>query len=62
MPDMKLPIGLALGAPARLDEAFGAIDWKSLSQLTFEAPDADAFPCLRLAYEAGRTGGGAPRC
>ena len=60
MPDMKLPIGLALGTPARLDEAFGAIDWKSLSQLTFEAPDVDAFPCLRLAYEAGRGGGGAP--
>jgi 1-deoxy-D-xylulose-5-phosphate reductoisomerase len=60
MPDMKLPIGLALGAPARLDEAFGAIDWTSLSQLTFEAPDVDAFPCLRLAYAAGRAGGGAP--
>jgi 1-deoxy-D-xylulose-5-phosphate reductoisomerase len=60
MPDMKLPIGLALGAPARLDEAFGTIDWTSLSQLTFEAPDADAFPCLRLAYAAGREGGGAP--
>ncbi len=60
MPDMKLPIGLALGAPARLDQPFGAIDWSSLSQLTFEAPDVDAFPCLRLAYEAGRAGGGAP--
>ncbi|MEX2100557.1 MAG: 1-deoxy-D-xylulose-5-phosphate reductoisomerase [Acidimicrobiia bacterium] len=60
MPDMKLPIGLALGAPARLGEPFGAIDWTSLSQLTFEAPDVDAFPCLQLAYEAGRAGGGAP--
>ncbi len=60
MPDMRLPIGLALGAPARLDEPFGAIDWTTLSQLTFEAPDTDAFPCLRLAYEAGRAGGGAP--
>jgi 1-deoxy-D-xylulose-5-phosphate reductoisomerase len=60
MPDMRLPIGLALGAPARLDEAYGAIDWTSLAQLTFEPPDVDAFPCLRLAYEAGRAGGGAP--
>ncbi|MFI5053609.1 MAG: 1-deoxy-D-xylulose-5-phosphate reductoisomerase [Acidimicrobiia bacterium] len=59
-PDMRLPIGLALGAPARLDEPFGAIDWAELSQLTFEAPDLDAFRCLRLAYEAGRSGGGAP--
>jgi 1-deoxy-D-xylulose-5-phosphate reductoisomerase len=60
MPDMRLPIGLALGAPARLPEAFGAIDWTSLRELTFEAPDLDAFPCLALAYEAGRAGGGAP--
>jgi 1-deoxy-D-xylulose-5-phosphate reductoisomerase len=60
MPDMRLPIGLALGAPARLDEPFGAIDWAQTSQLTFEPPDSDAFPCLRLAYEAGRAGGGAP--
>jgi 1-deoxy-D-xylulose-5-phosphate reductoisomerase len=60
MPDMRLPIGLALGAPDRLDEAFGAIDWTQLAQLTFEAPDLEAFPCLQLAYEAGRAGGGAP--
>jgi 1-deoxy-D-xylulose-5-phosphate reductoisomerase len=60
MPDMRLPIGLALGAPARLPEAFGAIDWTEVSQLTFEAPDLEAFPCLRLAFEAGRAGGSAP--
>jgi 1-deoxy-D-xylulose-5-phosphate reductoisomerase len=60
MPDMRLPIGLALGAPDRLPEAFGAIDWTELSQLTFETPDLDAFPCLRLAFEAGGAGGSAP--
>jgi 1-deoxy-D-xylulose-5-phosphate reductoisomerase len=60
MPDMRLPIGLALGAPHRLDQAFGAIDWRTLRALTFEAPDLDAFPCLGLAYAAGRAGGGAP--
>ena len=60
MPDMRLPIGLALGAPDRLDEPFGAIDWTRLAALTFEPPDREAFPCLDLAYEAGRTGGGAP--
>jgi 1-deoxy-D-xylulose-5-phosphate reductoisomerase len=59
MPDMRLPIGLALGAPHRLDRPFGAIDWTSLGSLTFESPDLDAFPCLRLAYEAGRAGGAA---
>jgi 1-deoxy-D-xylulose-5-phosphate reductoisomerase len=60
MPDMKLPIGLALGAPHRLDQPFGAIDWTTLSSLTFEAPDLAAFPGLSLAYAAGRAGGGAP--
>ena len=60
MPDMRLPIGLALGAPARLDQPFGAIDWTTLSSLTFETPDLGAFPCLALAFAAGRAGGGAP--
>jgi 1-deoxy-D-xylulose-5-phosphate reductoisomerase len=60
MPDMRLPIGLALGAPDRLDEAFGPIDWSTVGSLTFETPDRDAFPCLDLAYRAGRQGGGAP--
>ena len=60
MPDMRLPIGLALGAPDRLHEPFGAIDWTMLGSLTFEPPDIEAFPCLALAYEAGRSGGGAP--
>jgi len=60
MPDMRLPIGLALGAPARFPEAFGAIDWTTLSTLTFEPPDRQTFRALDLAYEAGRTGGTAP--
>ena len=60
MPDMRLPIGLALGAPDRLDEPFGALDWSTIGQLTFEPPDLEAFPCLALAYAAGRAGGAAP--
>lgn len=60
MPDMRLPIGLALAAPDRLPEPFGAIDWVTLGSLTFEPPDFDAFPCLGLAYAAGRAGGAAP--
>ncbi|MGO9873403.1 MAG: 1-deoxy-D-xylulose-5-phosphate reductoisomerase [Acidimicrobiia bacterium] len=59
-PDMRLPIGLALGAPDRLPEAFGAIDWSTLGTLTFEPPDPTTFRCLALAYEAGRVGGTAP--
>ena len=46
-PDMRLPIGLALGAPERLPEAFGAIDWTTLGTLTFEPPDRDDVPVPR---------------
>jgi 1-deoxy-D-xylulose-5-phosphate reductoisomerase len=60
LPDMRLPIGYALAYPHRLSTAFGPIDWTSLSALTFEEPDTDAFPCLSLAYVAGRQGGTAP--
>jgi 1-deoxy-D-xylulose-5-phosphate reductoisomerase len=59
-PDMRLPIGYALGYPDRLDHAFGPIDWSNLSRLDFELPDRRAFACLALAEEAGRAGGLAP--
>ncbi len=59
-PDMRLPIGYALGWPERIDTAFGALDWARLGRLDFEPPDHEAFPCLGLAYEAGRSGGTAP--
>ncbi len=59
-PDMRLPIGYAMGWPDRLPTAFGAIDWTAAATLTFEPPDRDVFRCLSLAYEAGRTGGAAP--
>jgi len=60
MPDMRLPIALALGAPDRLPVPYGAIDWSTLGRLDFEVPDLETFPCLALAYEAGRLGGTAP--
>lgn len=60
LPDMRLPIGLALGAPARLDETFGAIDWSRVAEFTFEPPDTATFRCLALAYSAGIAGGTAP--
>ncbi len=59
-PDMRLPIGYALAYPDRFPLPYGRIDWAALSRLDFEAPDLDAFPCLALAYEAGRVGGTAP--
>ncbi len=60
MPDMKLPIAYALSYPDRFGQPFGGIDWTQLSRLDFEAPDLEAFPCLGLAYEAGRAGELAP--
>jgi 1-deoxy-D-xylulose-5-phosphate reductoisomerase len=62
IPDMRLPIGYALSYPERMGSAFGAIDWARLGHLDFEVPDAASFPCLRLAYDAGRRGGTAPAC
>ncbi|MFI5041257.1 MAG: 1-deoxy-D-xylulose-5-phosphate reductoisomerase [Acidimicrobiales bacterium] len=59
-PDMRLPIGYSLAYPDRLPVAFGPLDWRGLGALTFEPPDLEAFPCLTLAYEAGRAGGLAP--
>jgi 1-deoxy-D-xylulose-5-phosphate reductoisomerase len=60
LPDMRLPIGYALAYPDRIATPFGRIEWSELRRLDFEAPDLDAFPCLGLAYEAGRRGETAP--
>ncbi len=60
MPDMRLPIGYALGYPHRIGTAFGRIDWAALGSLDFEPPDLATFRCLSLAYAAGRAGGVAP--
>jgi 1-deoxy-D-xylulose-5-phosphate reductoisomerase len=60
MPDMRLPIGYALGYPDRIGTPFGRIDWTSLGRLDFEPPDRSTFRCLGLAYDAGRVGGTAP--
>jgi len=59
-PDMRLPIGYALGYPRRLDHAYGALDWAAVGSLDFEPPDREVFACLGLAEQAGRTGGVAP--
>ena len=54
-PDMRLPIGLALGAPDRLPEAFGAIDWTTLGTLTSSRPTATpSVPRPRLRGRPGR--------
>jgi len=60
LPDMRLPIAYALSYPDRATTAFGRIDWADLRRLDFEPPDLEAFPCVALAYEAGRMGETAP--
>jgi 1-deoxy-D-xylulose-5-phosphate reductoisomerase len=60
LPDMRLPIGYALAWPDRIATPFGRIDWTACGPLEFEAPDRAAFPCLDLAYAAGRMGETAP--
>ena len=59
-PDMQVPISYALHFPERADTEVAALDLAEIGQLTFERPDLDAFPCLRLAREAGEAGGTAP--
>ena len=59
-PDMRVPISYALHHPERADVPMEQLDLASVGELTFENPDTDAFPCLRLAREAGETGGTAP--
>jgi 1-deoxy-D-xylulose-5-phosphate reductoisomerase len=54
---MRVPISYALHHPQRVDVPVPALDLAAVGELTFEAPDLDLFPCLRLAREAGEAGG-----
>lgn len=59
-PDMRIPISLALGYPDRLPSPRKPLSLEQYSTLTFEHPDYDKFPLLRLAFEAIREGGNLP--
>lgn len=59
-PDMRTPIAYCLGLPERIDSGVGELDFGTLSALTFQKPDFDRFPCLKLAYQAMNAGGAAP--
>ena len=56
-PDMKLPIRYAMTYPYRAESPDAPLDLLRCGPLTFAAPDEDAFPCLRLARQCGKTGG-----
>jgi 1-deoxy-D-xylulose-5-phosphate reductoisomerase len=59
-PDMRVPIAYALHHPDRVDVPVPRLDLAQVGALTFEEPDLDAFPCLRLAREAAIAGGTGP--
>jgi len=60
LPDMKLPILYALTYPDRIKTNFPRFNFMDYPELTFQAPDGETFPCLRIAYEAMRKGGNVP--
>lgn len=61
LPDMRIPISVALGYPERLPyEGKGLDFFKEGANLTFEEPDAEVFGCIKLAYEASNAGGSYP--
>jgi 1-deoxy-D-xylulose-5-phosphate reductoisomerase len=60
LPDMRLPIQYALAHPRRLFAPVERLNLAEVGQLTFSSVDAAKYPCLGLAYEAGRRGGTCP--
>ena len=60
MPDMRGPIGYAMGYPSRLPYDAKPLDFAALGHLDFAAPDAERFPCLGMAVQALKRGGSAP--
>jgi 1-deoxy-D-xylulose-5-phosphate reductoisomerase len=59
-PDMRIPIAYALAWPERMETPAERLDLARIGSLTFEAPDLDRFPSLRVAREAMEAGGAAP--
>lgn len=57
-PDMRTPIAYSLSWPDRVDAGVDTLDLVKTGRLDFESPDLEAFPCLRLAYEAINIPGG----
>ena len=60
VPDMRVPIQVALSYPERWPAAHERLDWPASTPLDFSAPDPERFPCLGLAYAALAEGGAAP--
>jgi 1-deoxy-D-xylulose-5-phosphate reductoisomerase len=60
LPDMRTSLAVGLGWPQRIESGVAGLDLLAHGRLDFEAPDDEAFPCLRLAWQALEAGGAAP--
>ncbi len=60
LPDMRVPISYAMGYPNRVPFGGQRLSLAQLGKLTFEAPDMERFPCLKMAFEAQKAGGVTP--
>lgn len=60
LPDMRLPIQLAMTYPERVSTGFEALDAWEMGTLHFEKPRFDVFPGITMAYDCGKQGGSAP--
>lgn len=60
LPDMRTTLAVGLAWPERIDSGVSGLDLRAHARLEFEAPDLDAFPCLKLAWDAMNAGGCAP--
>tara|TARA_B100000700_G_C15051724_1_gene860622 strand:- start:1031 stop:2245 length:1215 start_codon:yes stop_codon:yes gene_type:complete len=59
-PDMKLPILYCMSWPSRFETSWTRLNLKEVGKLTFMEPDKEKYPCMQLAYDAGRLGGTMP--
>ncbi|MBT3252099.1 MAG: 1-deoxy-D-xylulose-5-phosphate reductoisomerase [Candidatus Marinimicrobia bacterium] len=59
-PDMRIPIQYALTYPDHLSSNYENFDFTSIDSLTFEKPDLEKFPCIKLAYQCIESGGSYP--
>src|SRR5690606_19460123 len=55
-PDMRTPIAYGLGFPERIDSGVGLLELTALGRLDFEEPNLERFPCLRLSFDALKSG------
>jgi len=60
VPDMKIPIQYSLTYPRHIEADWESLDLVKINNLTFQAPDLDKFPCIKLAYDAMESGGSTP--